>query len=106
MFSRLCLWSVLIFIGDKHSLVYFMLFCTDVADLCDNGYQLLNNQQLSGTRANFYELLDLIDPRNGLIAKLYAVNVITKRHKQYIEAGDRDSEIEMNNRLLTILMRR
>ena len=91
-------------IGDKQSLVYFLFCCTDDAELCDNDYQLLNDQQLSGTIANFNGLLDLIEPRHGLVAKLYAVGVITRSHKDYIEAGDRDYKV--NKRLLKMLMRR
>lgn len=70
----------------------------------DSCYQLLNNKQLHGIRNNYYELLRLIDAKHGLIAKLYAANVLIDRHKECVEAGD--SGTEVNRRLLNILMRR
>ena len=64
----------------------------------------LDDQQLNRIKANWPSLTELITLEGGLLAKLYAIECITKIQKKSIEsAGD---DVDQNERLLEIMLRK
>ena len=75
----------------------------DCQGKCDN-CEPLGSATLTSLKHNTEPLLDLIDHKFDILDKMLADGVITARHKEYIDAGSKDSE--KNARMLDIIKRR
>jgi hypothetical protein len=64
----------------------------------------LDTGHLSTIDVNYPQLVDLLDPNNGLTAKLLATNCISWQQKDHIHAGNTKSE--KAKRQLNILRRK
>jgi hypothetical protein len=53
---------------------------------------------------NYHEIIEIMDPTNGLLDELLSVGSINFRHKEYIET--RESRVNKNETLLSILLKR
>jgi len=64
----------------------------------------LNESQQSRIQRNYDTLVNIINSKDGLTAKLYAADCITRRQKQFIE-HPMITQSESNTRLIYIVMR-